>query len=143
MDTALLGWIYDSSYSFVPNCWGERGGIKLQIFWEKTLQVHLIITREWTKNNPPPILRNLDNFSPGTFYSIPPPNRQPPLTLGTNKILTLNDNTLMLYIHIINSYRTVLITTWSIFSECPISFTSLSVSNNIKIWEIRKILVIL
>ena len=69
MDTALLGWIYDSSYSFVTNCSGEGGGFKLQILGKKTLQVHLIIIREWPKNNPPPILRNLDNFSPGAFYS--------------------------------------------------------------------------
>ena len=39
-------------------------------FWEKTPQVHLIVIKERTKNNPRPILRNLDNFNPpGTFYS--------------------------------------------------------------------------
>ena len=44
------------------------GGVK----WGKNPQVLLIITRECPKNNPPPILRNLDNFPPGTFYSTTP-----------------------------------------------------------------------
>ena len=46
-------------------------------FLRKNPQVHLIILREWPerpKNDPPPpILRNLDNFPPGAFYSNPPP----------------------------------------------------------------------
>ena len=37
-------------------------------FWEKNPQVHLIIIREWPKNNLL-ILRSLDNFSPGACYS--------------------------------------------------------------------------
>ena len=37
-------------------------------FLEKNLHVHLIIMKEWPKNNSP-ILRNLDNFPPGVFYS--------------------------------------------------------------------------
>ena len=35
-------------------------------FWGKNPQVHLIIIREWPKNNTP-ILRNLDNIPPGVF----------------------------------------------------------------------------
>ena len=57
-------------YSFVRSCKGG-GGINLQIFGKKTPQVHLIIIREWPKNNPLSILRNLDNVFPGAFYSTP------------------------------------------------------------------------
>ena len=45
-------------------------------FLGKNPQVHLIIIREWPKTNPP-ILRNLDNFPPGAFYSNLPPFRSP------------------------------------------------------------------
>ena len=40
-------------------------------FWEKNPLVHLIIVREWPREKqlPPPILRNLDNFSFGASYS--------------------------------------------------------------------------
>ena len=44
-------------------------------FWEKTPQVHLIIIREWLYTLPRRILRNPDNFPPGEFYSIPPPQQ--------------------------------------------------------------------
>ena len=47
----------------------------MQILGKKP-QVHLIIVREWP--NLPPILRNLDNFPHGTFYSTP-------LQLGTKE----------------------------------------------------------
>ena len=54
------------------NCKGKGEG-QIADFWGKTPQVHLIIIREWPKNNPPPfppILRNLDNFCLGAFYSM-------------------------------------------------------------------------
>ena len=60
--------------TFVPN---YSGGVKLQIVGKKTLQVHLIIIREWPKNHFP-ILRNLDNLSPGAFYLTPPSLPLPP-----------------------------------------------------------------
>ena len=50
------------------------GGVKLQNV-DKNPQFHLIIIREWPKNNPP-ILRNLDNFPADAFYSIPPPTKE-------------------------------------------------------------------
>ena len=63
-------------YSFVPNCRrGEGGGGGLQIFekkQQKNTQVCLII-RKLPKNNPPPILRNHDNFPPDAFYFTIPP----------------------------------------------------------------------
>ena len=68
------------SYSFVRNCSGGGGGggggrgVSNCKFWGKNLQVHLIIIKEWPKNTPP-ILRNLDNFPPGAFYSTPPYNQ--------------------------------------------------------------------
>ena len=43
----------------------------------KNPQIYLIIIREWPKNSPPHhpiILKNLDNFSPGTFYLTPSPS---------------------------------------------------------------------
>ena len=40
-------------------------------FWGKNPRVHLIIIREWPKNPPSPILRNLVIFTPGAFYSTP------------------------------------------------------------------------
>ena len=68
-------------YSLVPNCTregggrgvGRGGGVKLQIFGKKNSQLHLIIIREWILKHPPSILRNLGNFPPGTFCSIPAP----------------------------------------------------------------------
>ena len=48
------------------------GGDQITNFGEKDPQVHLYIIREWPNSpttNPPPILRNLDNFPRGTFYS--------------------------------------------------------------------------
>ena len=36
-------------------------------------QAHLIIIRELPKNNPTPIFKNLDNFSPGAFCLTPSP----------------------------------------------------------------------
>ena len=54
----------------------ERGEGQITTFGKKNPQVHLIIIREWHKNNPSPILRNLDNFPPGAF--IPPPPLPPP-----------------------------------------------------------------
>ena len=48
--------------------------VKLQILWEKP-QNHLIIIREWPKKTAPlphplsSILKSLDNFTTGTFYS--------------------------------------------------------------------------
>ena len=38
----------------------------------KNPQTQLIIKRKWPKNNSP-ILRNLDNFTPGAFFLTPPP----------------------------------------------------------------------
>ena len=52
-------------YSSVPNFRGR--GLKLQI-WGKKPQVHLIIIRDRLKSKLL-ILRNLDSFSPGAFYS--------------------------------------------------------------------------
>ena len=47
------------------------GGGKIASFVEKKPpQAHLIIMRKWPENNPL-ILRNLDNFPPGAFYSTP------------------------------------------------------------------------
>ena len=51
-------------------------GVKLQILG-KNSQVHLIIIREENDLNTP-ILRNLDNFPPGAFYSTPPPHTPHP-----------------------------------------------------------------
>ena len=54
----------------MPNC---KGG-QIAKFGKKHSQVHLIIIREWPKNNlapQPPILRNLDSFPSGAFYSTP------------------------------------------------------------------------
>ena len=49
-------------------------------FWEKNPQVHLVIIREWPKNNSH-ILRNFDNFLLGAYYSTPatpsPPTSPP------------------------------------------------------------------
>ena len=53
--------------SLMPNCKGG-GGVKLQILG-KSLQVHLIIRREWP-NSPLVILRYLDNSPLGAFYSL-------------------------------------------------------------------------
>ena len=50
---------------------GGGEGVKLQILG-KNPQINLNIIREWSKNNLPPHLRNLYNFPPGAFYSIPP-----------------------------------------------------------------------
>ena len=61
-------------YSSVPNFRGR--GLKLQI-WGKKPQVHLIIIRDRLKSKLL-ILRNLDSFSPGAFYSTL-------LQLGTKK----------------------------------------------------------
>ena len=87
-------------YSFVPNC----GGWSNYKCWEKNPQVHLIICKEWPKNTVPsqprpPILRNLDNFLLGAFYSTLTSNirhkrvysiftdwRDPDLLLRPNKI---------------------------------------------------------
>ena len=59
---------------FVPYCKDQalQSNCKLS---KKNPQV-LIIIREGPKNNPL-ILRNLDNFLPGTFYSTPPPPPPP------------------------------------------------------------------
>ena len=38
------------------------------------VQVYLIIIREWAKNTPLPILKNLDNSPPGAFYSTSTPS---------------------------------------------------------------------
>ena len=54
------------NYSFVPNWWGGQ----IANFAKKPPQVHLIIKRERPKSNTP-ILRNLDNFPSGAFYSTP------------------------------------------------------------------------
>ena len=43
------------------------GGSQIANFVKKNPQVHLIIIREWPKNDRP-ILRNLDNVLPGAFY---------------------------------------------------------------------------
>ena len=51
----------------MPNC---RRGENCKFCGKKTPQVHLIIMREWPENNSL-ILRNLDNFPPGAFYSTP------------------------------------------------------------------------
>ena len=50
---------------------GEGGGGQIASFGKKTPQVHLIIIRKYDLKINPPILRNLDNFPPGTFYSSP------------------------------------------------------------------------
>ena len=48
-------------------------GVKFQILWKKT-QVHLMTYKgEWSKNILPLILKNLNKFSPSTFYSTPCP----------------------------------------------------------------------
>ena len=52
---------------------GGGGWVKLQILGKKNVQIHLVIAREGLKT-PPPILRNLDNFPSGAFYSTPPPS---------------------------------------------------------------------
>ena len=41
----------------------------MQILEKKPAKVHLIIIREWPKNNAP-ILQNLDNFPPKYFVSL-------------------------------------------------------------------------
>ena len=70
---------YLTHYSFVHNCSTDGGrGVNCK-FLGKNPQVHLIIIREWPNNTPPPILRNLDTFPPGTFYSTPPPPAHPTL----------------------------------------------------------------
>ena len=55
----ILTNMFNTKYSLASCC---RKGAN---FRKKTPQVHLIIIRQWPKNNPSPILRNLDNFSPG------------------------------------------------------------------------------
>ena len=57
-----------ASYSLVPNS-RERCSCK---FWGKTPQDYLIIRREWPINECPLlILKNLNDFSAGVFYSTP------------------------------------------------------------------------
>ena len=53
--------VFSGSFSWSSNCQ----------FRGKNAQVHLINTKEWPKNNHP-ILRNLDNFPSGAFYSNSP-----------------------------------------------------------------------
>ena len=66
----LLCWWKRTTHSFVPNCRG--GGGQNCKFLGKNPQVHLINIKEWPRNPPPPvlppILRNLDSFSPVAFY---------------------------------------------------------------------------
>ena len=61
----------------MSHCKGETGGgrgIQLQTFGKKTPQIHLIIIRK-LPNSLTPFLSNPYNFSPGAFYSTPPPPR--------------------------------------------------------------------
>ena len=51
---------------------GGGGGRSNGKSFGKKPQVHLIITRELPNNPTPLILRNLDNFPPGAFYSTLP-----------------------------------------------------------------------
>ena len=56
-------------YSFVPNCKG-RGRSNWK-FWEEAPQVHLVIIKEWPKTRFSLILKNINNFPPSAFYSVP------------------------------------------------------------------------
>ena len=60
-------------YSFVPNSWGWSNWK----FWEKNLQIHVIISNKWL-NSPPPLPSPNFNkswyFLTGAFYSTPTPN---------------------------------------------------------------------
>ena len=58
-------------------------------FWKKNPQVYLIIIREWHKNNPSPILRNLDNFPLGAFIL-------PPLPPPTIRLKRVNNNIVLI-----------------------------------------------
>ena len=63
-------------YIFTLLCLTEGGGEgQIANFGKKNPEVYSIIIKEWLKNNPS-ILRNLDNFAPGAFYS--PPSPLPP-----------------------------------------------------------------
>ena len=59
----ILTNMFNTKYSLASCC--RKGGCQIANFRKKTPQVHLIIIRHWPKNNPSPILRNLDNFSSG------------------------------------------------------------------------------
>ena len=49
----------DNKNTVTTLSWLIVGGVvKLQIFWKKTPQAHLIIIREWPKNTPPPHFKN-------------------------------------------------------------------------------------
>ena len=65
--TEPCGSPYPLHYS-VPNC---KGRVKLEVLG-KTPQVYLITKRKLSKNtqHSPPIVKNLDNFPSGAFYSI-------------------------------------------------------------------------
>ena len=56
-------------YSFVPNCRG--GAVQFKSFGKKPTQLHLIIIRQWPKNNHP-TFRNLDSFPLVHFIRLPP-----------------------------------------------------------------------
>ena len=65
---------------------------KMQMFWKKNSQVHLIIIREWPKNSSP-VLRNLDNSPPpGAFYSTPS-------TIRHKRVLSTSSSSIPLYFH--------------------------------------------
>ena len=66
-------------YSSEHNCRGSQ----IAHFWKKNPQVHLIIVREWSKNNFP-ILRNLGNFPPDAIYSPPIPH---PFTIRHGRVM--------------------------------------------------------
>ena len=71
--------------------WGGGGWANCK-FLGKKHKVYLIIIREWPKHNPPLILRYLDNFPPGAFYSDPPTSPPPPhLQLGTKENLPFSN----------------------------------------------------
>ena len=104
--------------------------INLQIFGKKTPQVHLIIIREWPKNNPLSILRNLDVF-PGAFslYSTPLTIRHKRLTSG----LVVAPPVFICYLLLaLNIWKTRLLITWSIAS--PVSVNKINTIDIPELW---------
>ena len=71
---------------FVPNC---REGVKLQILGKKTSSLFNYYKKTPLKHptHPtPPILRNLNNFPPGAFYSTTPTIRRKRVTFNMSYI---------------------------------------------------------
>ena len=65
-----VGWKWSRDKFTLLSLFVREEGSKCKFWEKKPPQVHLIIVREWPKNTPT-ILRNLDNFLPGAFYSTP------------------------------------------------------------------------